>query len=148
LCKMTLELNFRTSYIWFNNLPKYTEHKWGWMQDIPFIFQQLKPNNWGLTSILVQSVLCLGGRPVLRLEVSFEYEPVYKALPITVAELSSRAQTVRSWVQIPLEPYVFMCVYSVFVYCVQIQALHRADPHRRSPTDCRENQETGKATKA
>jgi hypothetical protein len=27
LCKMTLELNFRTSYIWFNNLPKYTEHK-------------------------------------------------------------------------------------------------------------------------
>jgi hypothetical protein len=32
---------------------------------------------------------------------------------------------------------VCVCVYSVFVlFCVQVEALRRADPRPRSPTDC------------
>jgi hypothetical protein len=44
-------------------------------------------------------------------------------------ELSSPAQTLGSWVRIPLVTWMFVCVYSVFVMsCVQVAALRRADP--------------------
>jgi hypothetical protein len=44
-------------------------------------------------------------------------------------ELSSPAQTLGSWVRIPLEAWMSGCVYSVFVlFCVQVAALRRADP--------------------
>jgi hypothetical protein len=44
-------------------------------------------------------------------------------------ELSSPARTLGSWVQIPLEAWMSVCVYSMFVLsCVQIAALRRADP--------------------
>jgi hypothetical protein len=43
-------------------------------------------------------------------------------------ELSSPAQTLGSWFPIPLEIWMSMCVYSVFVlFCVQVAALWRAD---------------------
>jgi hypothetical protein len=54
--------------------------------------------------------------------------------PITVEarskhELSSLAQKLGSWVLIPLEAWMSMCVYSVFVLsCVQVAAFRRADP--------------------
>jgi hypothetical protein len=44
-------------------------------------------------------------------------------------ELSSPAQTLGSWVRIPLEARMSLCVYSVFVLsCVQVAALQPADP--------------------
>jgi hypothetical protein len=44
-------------------------------------------------------------------------------------ELSSPAKTLGSWVRIPLEAWMSVCVHSVFVLsCVQIAALRRADP--------------------
>jgi hypothetical protein len=44
-------------------------------------------------------------------------------------ELSSPAQTLGSWVRIPLRAWIYMCVYPVFVLsCVQVAALRRADP--------------------
>jgi hypothetical protein len=44
-------------------------------------------------------------------------------------ELSSPVQTLGSWVQIPLEAWMPVCVYSVFVLSsVQISTLRRADP--------------------
>jgi hypothetical protein len=44
-------------------------------------------------------------------------------------ELSLPAQTLRSWVRMPLEAWVSVCVYSVFVlYSVQVAALQRVDP--------------------
>jgi hypothetical protein len=44
-------------------------------------------------------------------------------------ELSSPAETLRSWVRIPLEAWMSMCVYSVCaVLSVQLAALRRADP--------------------
>jgi hypothetical protein len=55
-------------------------------------------------------------------------------LPITVArglrhELSSPAQTLGSWVRIPLKAWMSVCLYSVFVLsCVQVAALRLADP--------------------
>jgi hypothetical protein len=44
-------------------------------------------------------------------------------------ELSSSAQTLGSWVRIPLEAWMSVCVYSVFILSgVQVAALRRADP--------------------
>jgi hypothetical protein len=44
-------------------------------------------------------------------------------------ELPSLARTLESWVWIPVEAWMSMCVYSVFVLvCVQVAALRRADP--------------------
>jgi hypothetical protein len=44
-------------------------------------------------------------------------------------ELSSLSRTLGSWVPIPLETWMSMCVYSVFVLsCVQVAALRPADP--------------------
>jgi hypothetical protein len=44
-------------------------------------------------------------------------------------ELSSPAQTLGLWVRIPLEAWISVCVYSVFVLsCVQVVALQQADP--------------------
>jgi hypothetical protein len=44
-------------------------------------------------------------------------------------ELSSAAQTLVSWVQIPLETWMSVCVYFVFMpSSVQVAALRRADP--------------------
>jgi hypothetical protein len=44
-------------------------------------------------------------------------------------ELSTPAKTLGSWVRIPLEAWLFVCIYSVFVLsCVQVAALRRADP--------------------
>jgi hypothetical protein len=44
-------------------------------------------------------------------------------------EMSSPAQKLGSWVQIPLETWMSVCVYSVFVLsCVQEAALRRTDP--------------------
>jgi hypothetical protein len=44
-------------------------------------------------------------------------------------ELSSPAQTLRSWVRIPLEAWMSVCVYSVYMLsCVQVAALRRTDP--------------------
>jgi hypothetical protein len=49
-------------------------------------------------------------------------------------ELSSRAQTLASWVRILLEAWMSVCVYSVFVpSCVQVAALRRADPPYKDP---------------
>jgi hypothetical protein len=44
-------------------------------------------------------------------------------------ELSSPAQTLGSWVRIPLEAWMPVCFYCVFVVsCMQVAALHQADP--------------------
>jgi hypothetical protein len=44
-------------------------------------------------------------------------------------ELSSLARTLESWVWIPLEAWMSVCICSVFVlFCVQVAALRRADP--------------------
>jgi hypothetical protein len=44
-------------------------------------------------------------------------------------ELSSLAQTLGSWVRIPLEAWMHVCVYSVFLlFCVQVAAFRQADP--------------------
>jgi hypothetical protein len=44
-------------------------------------------------------------------------------------ELSSPAQTLGSWVRIPLEAWIYVCIYSVFVLpYVQEEGLHWADP--------------------
>jgi hypothetical protein len=44
-------------------------------------------------------------------------------------ELSSLAWTLGSWVRIPIEAWMSVCVYSVFMLsCVQVAALRRADP--------------------
>jgi hypothetical protein len=53
-------------------------------------------------------------------------------------ELYSPAQTLGSWVRIPLETWMS---------CVQVEALRRTDPHLWSTTDCIKDQETGKAAK-
>jgi hypothetical protein len=43
-------------------------------------------------------------------------------------EPSSLARTLGSWVRIPLEAWISVCVYSVFVlFCVKIAVLRRAD---------------------
>jgi hypothetical protein len=63
-----------------------------------------------------------------------EYLDLRENQPITVAarskhELSSLAQTLGSWVRIPLEAWMSVCGYSVFVLsCVQVAALRWADP--------------------
>jgi hypothetical protein len=52
-------------------------------------------------------------------------------------ELSSPAQTLGSWVRIPLEGWMSVCVYSVLVLpCVQVAASDGLIPRPRSPTDC------------
>jgi hypothetical protein len=44
-------------------------------------------------------------------------------------ELSSPAQTMGLWARIPLEAWMSVCVYSVFVpSCVQVVALQLTDP--------------------
>jgi hypothetical protein len=44
------------------------------------------------------------------------------------------AQILGSWVRIPLETCMSVCVYSVFVLsCVQVAALRRADPPSKEP---------------
>jgi hypothetical protein len=44
-------------------------------------------------------------------------------------ELSSSAQTLGSWVRIPMEAWMSVCVYSVCaVLCVQVASLQWADP--------------------
>jgi hypothetical protein len=44
-------------------------------------------------------------------------------------EMSSPSKTLGWWVWIPLNAWVCMCVYFVFVlFCVQVAALRRADP--------------------
>jgi hypothetical protein len=49
-------------------------------------------------------------------------------------ELSPPAQTLGSWVRIPLKAWIFVCVYSVFVLsCLPWDGLI---PRTRSPTDC------------
>jgi hypothetical protein len=54
-------------------------------------------------------------------------------------ELSSLPQTLRSWVRIPLEAWMFVCVYSILVlFCVQVAALRRADlPSKESYRLCK-----------
>jgi hypothetical protein len=44
-------------------------------------------------------------------------------------EPSSLTRRLGLWVQIPIEAWISVCVYSVFVlFCVQVAALRRADP--------------------
>jgi hypothetical protein len=44
-------------------------------------------------------------------------------------ELSSPAPTLKSWVRIPLESWMSVCVYSVCdASCLQVVVLRRADP--------------------
>jgi hypothetical protein len=44
-------------------------------------------------------------------------------------EPSSPDRILGSWVRIPLEEWMSVCIYSVFVLlCVQVEALRRADP--------------------
>jgi hypothetical protein len=64
-------------------------------------------------------------------------------------ELSSPVQTLGSWVRIPLETWMSLCVYSVFVLsCVQVAALRRADrPCKESYRLCKRSK-TKKAAKA
>jgi hypothetical protein len=64
-------------------------------------------------------------------------------------ELSSPAQTLGSWFRIPLEAWMSVCVYSVFVLsCVQVAALRWADPpSKESYRLCKKNQGTEKAAK-
>jgi hypothetical protein len=57
-------------------------------------------------------------------------------------ELSSPAQTLGSWVRIPLEVWMSVCVYSVYV-----EALRRADPPSRESYRLCIDQETEKAAK-
>jgi hypothetical protein len=63
--------------------------------------------------------------------------------PITVAARFKAAQTLGLWFRIPLEAWMSVSVYSVFLLsCVQVATL------RRSPTGCVKDQETEKAAKA
>jgi hypothetical protein len=63
-------------------------------------------------------------------------------------ELSSPARTLGSWVRIPLEARMSVCIYSVFaLFCVQVAALRQADPHQRRPIDCVKDQGTENAAK-
>jgi hypothetical protein len=43
------------------------------------------------------------------------------------------AQTLGSWVRIPFEAYIYVCV---FLCCAKVQALGWADPPSKSPTKC------------
>jgi hypothetical protein len=44
-------------------------------------------------------------------------------------ELFSEAETLGSWVRIPIEAWMSVCVYSMFVlFCVQVATLRQADP--------------------
>lgn len=48
-------------------------------------------------------------------------------------ELFYTAQTLKSWVRIPLDAWTFMCIYFVSVMpCVYLKALRRAYPRPRS----------------
>jgi hypothetical protein len=63
---------------------------------------------------------------------SYEYRVViagHNGRVVLRHEPSSPARTLRSWVRIPLETWMSVCVYPVFVlFCVQVAALQRADP--------------------
>jgi hypothetical protein len=61
---------------------------------------------------------------------------------------SSPAGTLGSWARIPLEAWISMGVYSVFVLsCVQVAALRRADPPSKESYRLCKKQETEKAAK-
>jgi hypothetical protein len=63
-------------------------------------------------------------------------------------EPSSPARTLRSWVRIPYEAWMSACVYSEFVlFCVQAEALRRADPPSKVSYLLWESQVTEKAAK-
>jgi hypothetical protein len=54
--------------------------------------------------------------------------------PYCLKALSSPARTLGSWVRIPLETWMSVSVYSVFVlFCVQVAALQRVDPPSKEP---------------
>jgi hypothetical protein len=64
-------------------------------------------------------------------------------------ELFSPARTLESSVRIPLEAWMSMCIYCVFVLsCVRVAALQRAYPPSKESYDCIKDKETGKVTKA
>jgi hypothetical protein len=65
-------------------------------------------------------------------------------------ELSSPAQTLGSWVRIPLETWMSVCAYSVSVlFCARIAALRRADlPSKESYRLCKKGQGKKKAANA
>jgi hypothetical protein len=51
--------------------------------------------------------------------------------------LSSLVRRPRSWVRIPLRPWMFsVCVCALFCVCVQVEALRQLITRPRSPTDC------------
>jgi hypothetical protein len=43
-------------------------------------------------------------------------------------ELSSLVQTLGSRVEIQIETFMSVCIYSVVLFCVQVAALRRTDP--------------------
>jgi hypothetical protein len=49
-------------------------------------------------------------------------------------ELSSLAGTLGSWVKNPFKAWMSVCDYSVFVFCVYVGALRRADPRSKHIT--------------
>jgi hypothetical protein len=63
-------------------------------------------------------------------------------------EMSSPAQTLGSWVRIPLEACMSVCVYSVFIlFCMSVAALLWADPPSKESYRLCINQDTGIAAK-
>jgi hypothetical protein len=75
----------------------------------------------------------------------FNIEDGNVKLPIIVV-VRSKAWTVfarpntGSWIRVPLEAWMFVYVYSVFVLsCVQVAALRRADPRYKESYQLSEN---------
>jgi hypothetical protein len=68
----------------------------------------------------------------IRVGISYPY--IYVAcrsqwLRVLRHELSSPARTLGSWVRAPLQAWMFVCVYSVFVLsCEHVMVFRRADP--------------------